>query len=968
MYLFNMDRTFMEKINNNSVYLFDSENFYKICNFADNDTELNKYDKETMFFRRNVIKENNIEKFTKNKRYYALYLFDGTFKLTSETFFTDCFTSIIYYYNFESSNQYIEYVSLNVLYKHTYFEYQEDNKMAYIERNIFSKNNNNILEKVILINFDKDMNKKGEIYNEFNDKNEQDGKRIFPLKTDHEYKDEQIHVCIYDNTLVKNVLKEVQHLYVFNKKDKRIINSAEIKFNDDIPYGKFRWYGGSRKTNGSMINNININSVEREQNDIIEKVKLIKFDKIKKEIEKNVTTYHSYPNRICSSYQTVNCYDCDDKNKTVYTKGDIYEYYQSGYKEKFIRLNPDNKLFTTDNFDFLEEFIDGGFKFRQTEVIKGEKIIKTFYNYTNNLCSLKENNKLKIFYNSPDKILLSEYVFGNYDDIVLSRDVYDISGNKISELPLKFTSVKDLYNEFCVPTYDYSGNKICSLSKTIIYSGQYNDNKQYHGYGTLYNTNSNIRYKGQFENGIINGKGTFYYQNGNIKYDGDIKNGKFDGYGIFYYPNGQIAYKGNYLRGFENGKGIKFYMNKELKTKKYFEGIFRSGEKFEGILYKNCLKQKVVIKDGKQVEFITKKTKKEFISVNNLKCDEIKEYRKVGKEFKLISHYKPTSDLDGIHYEYFKNGKIKKKSFLFDFQYKGDCETYHPDGRLISKLYINDTIDSKGEIYYPKKSSYSGTFFCGFRQGNGSGYYKGTYYENYLWYNNKPFCKNVDINLLNNPQKSHLICNLYKKDRKLFSKDEVRPTEKSLFSIYVNYNIFHNYNYEIKHKDCIKLRRSLSVGNIEKIYTKSIKKSKSISLNLNEFRTIRRPMHRSTPYGFSENRQIFEYNYLIQKPESLRTLGERMRIREYFETYRKYIRPSPDGPSLIIPPQFRTHIPYPLRSLQTRPNPFIKPNQNHPVALNRFVGRNYAFLEPIEEEKKPKGIIKNVISYVRSFF
>ena len=92
-----------------------------------------------------------------------------------------------------------------------------------------------------------------------------------------------------------------------------------------------------------------------------------------------------------------------------------------------------------------------------------------------------------------------------------------------------------------------------------------------------------------------------------------------------------------------------------------------------------------------------------------------------------------------------------------------------------------------------------------------------------------------------------------------------------------------------------------------------------------------------------------------------------MTLRD-FETYRKYIRPSPDGPSLIIPPQFRTHISYPLRSLQTRPNPFIKPNQNHPFALNRFVGRNYAFLEPIEEEKKPKGIIKNAISYVRSFF
>ena len=73
----------MEKINNNSVYLFDSENFYKICNFGDSDKELSIHDKETRFFRERVITENIVEKFTKNKRYYALYLFDGTFKITS---------------------------------------------------------------------------------------------------------------------------------------------------------------------------------------------------------------------------------------------------------------------------------------------------------------------------------------------------------------------------------------------------------------------------------------------------------------------------------------------------------------------------------------------------------------------------------------------------------------------------------------------------------------------------------------------------------------------------------------------------------------------------------------------------------------------------------------------------------------------------------------------------------------------
>lgn len=92
-----------------------------------------------------------------------------------------------------------------------------------------------------------------------------------------------------------------------------------------------------------------------------------------------------------------------------------------------------------------------------------------------------------------------------------------------------------------------------------------------HGYGIIYNKNSNLIvrmglfaysdimqgahfyenknfYIGTFKNGLSDGIGEFYYANGN-KYIGDFVNGEFSGQGTMYDSNWEIIYSGEWKNG-----------------------------------------------------------------------------------------------------------------------------------------------------------------------------------------------------------------------------------------------------------------------------------------------------------------------------------------------------------------------------------------------------------------------------------
>lgn len=72
--------------------------------------------------------------------------------------------------------------------------------------------------------------------------------------------------------------------------------------------------------------------------------------------------------------------------------------------------------------------------------------------------------------------------------------------------------------------------------------------------------------------------GTLYYENGNIKYIGDFKNGLKDGKGEYFYIGGKPQYKGEYKFDQRNGKGR--ILNKDGKTVfiGHFKDDLRHGE------------------------------------------------------------------------------------------------------------------------------------------------------------------------------------------------------------------------------------------------------------------------------------------------------------------------------------------------------------------------------------------------------
>ena len=85
-----------------------------------------------------------------------------------------------------------------------------------------------------------------------------------------------------------------------------------------------------------------------------------------------------------------------------------------------------------------------------------------------------------------------------------------------------------------------------------------------------------IYYIGQFKNSLKHGNGTMYDSNGNIKYEGDWINDKPEGNGKEFFEDGEY-YIGQYKNGLRHGKGIEYYSNGNIK----YEGEYIN-DKFEG--------------------------------------------------------------------------------------------------------------------------------------------------------------------------------------------------------------------------------------------------------------------------------------------------------------------------------------------------------------------------------------------------
>jgi hypothetical protein len=149
--------------------------------------------------------------------------------------------------------------------------------------------------------------------------------------------------------------------------------------------------------------------------------------------------------------------------------------------------------------------------------------------------------------------------YGNLDD--------DTNGNMNSGLELQ-TRPKSGWGK----DYDMSGN--------LRYEGNF-ENGVYNGQGTLHGDTSagmtaNDRYEGEFLDGKMHGKGKYYFQAGSY-YSGDLKDGHFNGKGDIYTKNHIIKMNGEWVNDFKHGKFTLYHTTND-KRSVLFTGHYRNGK------------------------------------------------------------------------------------------------------------------------------------------------------------------------------------------------------------------------------------------------------------------------------------------------------------------------------------------------------------------------------------------------------
>ena len=232
------------------------------------------------------------------------------------------------------------------------------------------------------------------------------------------------------------------------------------------------------------------------------------------------------------------------------------------------------------------------------EIKEGKGIITKFCD----LYELDENlyNNIRININDGNLKLEGEYYFGELNG---KEKVYDRYG--ILRLEGEFQNgqlngpVKEYYNNNQLKfegeyLYNYKLRGKEYINGRLEFEGDYLFNKKWNGKGydekgdiiyelkngtgkvKIYDGNGNIKFDGEYIDGIINGKGK-KYSKGKLIFDGEFLNGKKNGQGEEYHIYGYTIFRGEYLNnkkwngiGRDDDDGIEF------------EGEYKNGKRWNG--------------------------------------------------------------------------------------------------------------------------------------------------------------------------------------------------------------------------------------------------------------------------------------------------------------------------------------------------------------------------------------------------
>jgi hypothetical protein len=255
-----------------------------------------------------------------------------------------------------------------------------------------------------------------------------------------------------------------------------------------------------------------------------------------------------------------------------------------------------------------------------------------------------------------------------------------IKNNK--NIQKKLNSIKDYTFNF--PFY-------VEISEEKIYKGSWNYNKNYSGYGTIYEFNSeknrDSRTEGIFIDGLLNGYGRIFLSNEEMLV-GEFMYNKLNGLGEYYRNDGSI-YKGSFFGGLPQGNGEEIFNDGSTFSgfylagkKKYGKYSWKNGNYYQGDFYNDIFHGYGVYKWGGGRTYEG--------NWNNGKMD--------GKG-KIM--YVDGSYYDGEFKEGVKSGKgiyVWNKDKYYDGEWKNDKQngygTYYKNGNKLKGFWIKGKIIS----------------------------------------------------------------------------------------------------------------------------------------------------------------------------------------------------------------------------------------------------------------------------------
>ena len=201
------------------------------------------------------------------------------------------------------------------------------------------------------------------------------------------------------------------------------------------------------------------------------------------------------------------------------------------------------------------------------------KLIKIKNELKENIIKELDNLKL-IDYNKILECKSEQY----YNKLLISKKIQ--SFEKLVKNNKKLIKKLNLIEKY---SFDFPFN--VQLSEEKIYKGSWNYDKKYHGYGIIYEFNSqkmkDSKTEGIFNNGILNGFGRIFLSNEEMLVGNFIYN-KLNGTGEYHRNDGSI-YKGSFFEGLPQGNGQEIFNNGSI-----FTGFYLAGKKKHGkFLWKN---------------------------------------------------------------------------------------------------------------------------------------------------------------------------------------------------------------------------------------------------------------------------------------------------------------------------------------------------------------------------------------------